>query len=118
MGVEVIPVRAALLVKALNAEGLDFYVSYMKPLYLQPLYQQQTGYGDKGCPFSCPFYRGKVNYERGICPRAEDLENMVISTEIVRPPQTFADMEEIARGLLKVLAAQDDLQKYATAEGT
>ncbi len=114
---EVIPIRAALLVKALNAEGLDFYVSYMKPLYLQPLYQRQIGYGDKGCPFSCPFYRGKVNYEHGICPRAEDLENMVISTEIVRPPQTFADMEEIARGLEKVLAAQNNLQKYAVAEG-
>ncbi len=114
---EVIPIDAPLFVKALNAEGLDFYVSYMKPLYLQPLYQRRIGYGDKGCPFSCPFYRGEVSYERGICPQAEELEKMVISTEIVRPPQTFADMEEIARGVEKVLAEKDQLLKYAATEG-
>lgn len=112
-----IKIKAPLFVKALNAEGMDFYVSYMKPLYLQPLYQNQIGYGDKGCPFKCPFYQGQINYQRGICPNAEMLENIVISTEIVRPPQTTKEMSEIAAAIKKVIDNKDELrqEKFAKA---
>lgn len=114
--VDRIGVKAPLFVKALNAEGMDFYVSYMKPLYLQPLYQNQIGYGDKGCPFKCPFYQGQINYQRGICPNVEMLENIVISTEIVRPPQTTKEMNEIAAAIKKVIDNKDELQeKFAKA---
>jgi len=106
---EKISIKAPLFVKALNAEGMDFYVSYMKPLYLQPLYQKLIGYGDKGCPFKCPFYNGKVNYKKGICPKAETLDEIVISTEIVRPPQTFKDMDEIVEAIRKVMENSDRL---------
>ena len=110
---DIIPIKAPLFVKALNAEGMDFYVSYMKPLYLQPLYQNLIGYGDKGCPFTCPFYEGRVDYSRGICPNAEKLEDIVISTEIVRPPQTRDDMDEIEEAVKKVLHNMDELKKHA-----
>ena len=106
-----INIRAPLFVKALNAEGMDFYVSYMKPLYLQPLYQKQIGYGDKGCPFKCPFYEGSVDYSKGICPNAELLEDIIISTEVVRPPQTAKDMDEIATAIKKVIDNEDELSK-------
>ncbi len=109
---ERIGIKAPVFVKALNAEGMDFYVSYMKPLYLQPLYQNLTGYGDKGCPFKCPFYEGIVEYRKGICPNAETLEDLVISSEIVRPPQTFRDMDEIAEAIKKVLESREELAKY------
>jgi len=108
---EKINIKAPLFVKALNAEGLDFYVSYMKPLYLQPLYQEQIGYGDKGCPFKCPLYKGKADYSKGICPNAEMLEDIVISTEIVRPPQTKQDMDEIALAVEKVIDNKTQLHK-------
>lgn len=110
---EKIPVKAPLFVKALNAEGMDFYVGYMKPLYLQPLYQSLTGYGDKGCPFKCQFYGGHVNYSKGLCPKAERMEDVVISTEIVRPPQTSEDMDEIVAAIGKVLASKEDLRDHA-----
>ncbi|MDD5657775.1 MAG: DegT/DnrJ/EryC1/StrS family aminotransferase, partial [Elusimicrobia bacterium] len=96
-------VPARVVVRALNAEGLEFYVSYMRPLYLQPIFQRLTAYGEKGCPFKCPHYQGQVDYAAGCCPNAEKLEDFVISTEIVRPPQTKADMDEIHDGLRKVL---------------
>ena len=112
-----IPLKAPLFVKALNAEGMDFYVSYMKPLYLQPLYQEQIGYGNKGCPFRCPLYTGTVNYQRGICPNAEHLEDILISTEIIRPPQTFADMDEIVLAVEKVINGKEELLKKAAEEG-
>lgn len=104
-----IGIKAPLFVKALNAEGMQFYVSYMKPLYLQPLYQNQICYGDKGCPFKCPFYEGKVNYSKGICPNTELLEDILISTEVVRPPQTFKDMDEIVLAIKKVIDNKDEL---------
>ncbi|MBP7506965.1 MAG: DegT/DnrJ/EryC1/StrS family aminotransferase [Prolixibacteraceae bacterium] len=107
-----IGIKAPLFVKALNAEGMDFYVSYMKPLYLQPIYQEQIGFGKQGCPFKCPLYKGVVDYKRGICPNAEKLEDIVISTEMVRPPQTFEDMDEIADAIKKVIKNRDELIKY------
>jgi len=111
-----IPVKAHLFVKALNAEGMNFYVSYMKPLYLQPIYQELVGYGDKGCPFKCPFYKGVVDYRKGICPNAELLEDVVISTESARPPQTFADMDEIVLAIEKVINNRDVLLSKSSNE--
>jgi len=99
----IIPLSAGQFVDALNAEGMDFYVSYMKPLYLQPIFQQLIAFGERGCPFRCPWYKGRLNYERGICPEAENLEERIISTEIVRPPQTERDMEEIYQAIKKVI---------------
>lgn len=113
LDIDKIGVKAPLFVKALNKEGMDFYVSYMKPLYLQPLYQNQIGYGDRGCPFKCSFYEGQVNYQKGICPNSELLEDIVISTEIVRPPQTFEDMDEIEMAIKKVM---DNLQQLKKLE--
>lgn len=104
-------IDAKLLVRALNAEGMDFYVSYMKPLYLQPLYQSKLAFGDKHCPFDCPLYKGKVDYSAGICPNVEKLEKIIVSTEIVRPPQTIKDMQEIALAIRKVLSNRKELQK-------
>lgn len=106
-------VKAPQVVKALNAEGMDFYVSYMKPLYRQPLYRQQVLFGEQGCPFACPLYKGKVNYAEGICPVAENLENVLISTEIVRPKQTLGDMDEIAAALKKVLDNREQVKSIA-----
>ncbi|MFA5255954.1 MAG: DegT/DnrJ/EryC1/StrS family aminotransferase [Candidatus Omnitrophota bacterium] len=105
-------VKAPLIVKALNAEGMDFYVSYMKPLYLQPIYQNLIAYGDKGCPFKCPWYKGRTNYSKGICPNAEKLEDIIISTEIIRPPQDLNDMDEIYEALDKVFSNLGALREY------
>lgn len=109
-----IKIKAPLFVKALNAEGMDFYVSYMKPLYLQPLYQNQIGYGDKGCPFKCPLYKGEISYQRGICPNAEMLEDIIISTEIIRPPQTTEDMDEIVMAIEKIIDCKNELLSIQT----
>jgi hypothetical protein len=95
-------------VQILNAEGMEFYPGY-EPLYLQPLYQQRIAFGERGCPFTCGEYQGEVSYERGICPRAERLQAEVISTEVVRPPLTFRDMDEIVEAFAKVLAHPAEL---------
>ena len=107
-----VPIPAGEVVRALNAEGLEFYVSYMKPLYLQPLFQKRIAFGPHGAPFTRAGEDACGAYGRGLCPRAETLEDFLISTEIVRPPQTTADMDEIADGLLKVLEHADALMAH------
>lgn len=111
----VLPLSASDVVRALHAEGLEFSVGYMEPLYLQPLFQHQIVFGGRGCPTKCPWYEGTASYAEGLCPTAERLGEVMISTEIVRPPQTCADMEEIRGGFLKLLEHQDELAPHAAA---
>jgi len=98
--------------KALNAEGMDFYKAYL-PLYLFPIYQKKIVYGDKGCPFSCQYYGRKIEYREGLCSNAEKLREEVISTEVVRPPLTYEDMNEIYEAFEKVLESVDKLKAKA-----
>ena len=63
------------LVEALLAEGIPMTVGRGQPLYLQPMYQKLVGYGEKGCPFKCPWYAGEVDYSQGLCPTVEKLFN-------------------------------------------
>ena len=58
---EIISVSAPTIVKALNAEGMDFYAGYL-PINQYPIYQQQIGFGNQGCPFKCPWYKGCPDY--------------------------------------------------------
>jgi dTDP-4-amino-4,6-dideoxygalactose transaminase len=80
---------------------------YVRPLYLQPMYQQQIAIGASGCPFRCPHYEGTVDYRKGLCPVTERIEEReMIATEFMRPPATLADMEDVARAFEKVYEAR------------
>jgi len=87
-------------VMAVNSEGAAFFQGYVRPLYLQPLYQKRIFY-KKGYPFSAPENSEcYMNYNQGICPIAEELHfSQMLINEHVRPPQ---DMEDITM-LLKIL---------------
>ena len=91
------------LVEAINAEGIRFYEGYVKPLYLQPLYQRKLAF-KHGYPFSAPQNSGaKTNYHPGACPNAEALYyHQMMINEHVRPPQTRDDIEDIAKAVDKV----------------
>ena len=83
---------------------------YCKPLYLQPMYQQQIAIGSAGCPFRCPHYKGTVNYKKGICPVTEQLyERLLIETEFMRPPATLKDMKDVVRAFEKVYEHRREL---------
>jgi len=100
-----------------TAEGQDWplvYPGYMKPLYLQPMYQRQIAYGASGCPFKCPMYEGKTNYASGLCPVTERVEaHTLIGTEFMRPPATTDDMNDVANAFEKVYEHRSELQQHA-----
>jgi len=91
-------------------EGVDVSMGYVQPLYLQPLYQKMIGYGDKGCPFRCPFYDGKISYEKGICPITEHLhEKELICLGQVYSTLSKKDLDDVVGAFEKVYEARQEL---------
>lgn len=89
--------------RALNAEGINFYQGYVRPLYLQPVYQNKSLF-KFGYPFSARENEDcNQNYEQGICPVAEKFhfEEMLIN-EHIRPPNTMDDVRQIFLAIDKV----------------
>ncbi len=95
---------------ALAAEGVPVGEGYVKPLYLQPVYQRKELYGKVGCPFSCPFYEGKSDYGKGLCPVAErSHESEVLVADVVHGGYTERDQDDVARAFEKVFTQLDRL---------
>jgi len=94
-----------------EAEGVPISCGYVKPLYLQPMYQQQMAFGDKGYPFRSPMYKGKINYAKGICPVAEALyEKELFLVGLVYASMTKKDLDDIAKAFEKVYEARETLR--------
>jgi perosamine synthetase len=101
---DVVGIPREVFVNALQAEGIPVGQGYIKPLYLQPMYQQRTAYGRLGAPWTCSHYKGKVSYETGICPVAERLhDHILLHGDFCHYPLTTADMNDIANAFQKVL---------------
>lgn len=95
-------------------EGVLISEGYAKPLYLQPLFQTMVGYGSVQCPFRCPHYDGEVDYSPGICPNAEDAHyDRVILHELMRPPMTHDDLDDVAAAFHKVAEHRHELSDQA-----
>lgn len=90
-------------VRAVTAEGIAIAQGYVRPLYLQPVYQQKQAF-KHGYPFTAPENQAiRTNYHAGACPAAEKLhfEQMLIN-EYIRPPHTLEDVLDVARAIDKV----------------
>lgn len=101
-------VKAELMpIELREREGVKIGCGYMKPLYLQPLFQQRIAYGNNGYPFS----QSNVSYEKGICPVCESLyEKEVISHELMRPGMSKEDLDDVFYAFLKVYENRDELK--------
>ena len=92
-----------LFCEALKAEGIPCSAGYVKPLYLNPLYQEKRAFAFK-------HYTGNAKYEKGICPVAELLyEKELINTMICRPPASINDMEDVIMSIHKIIENKNEL---------
>jgi len=108
---EVAGVSRDAFVKALVAEGIPFGAGYVRPIYLEPMYQRKVAYGKKGCPFTCSHYDGEVDYSKGICPVCERMhEKELMLTGVCRHPHTEKDLDDVIRAFEKVFANIDALK--------
>lgn len=79
---------------------------YVRPLYLQPIYQQRAAWA-----FNPAFYKGNVSYEKGICPVTEKMHFEVLFThEYMRPGMTHEDMMDVVNAMEKIFENVNELK--------
>jgi len=101
---ERIGISRDIFVKAIQAEGISLSQGYVKPIYLEPMYQKKIAYGSRGCPFRCPWFGGSVSYKAGLCPVAERLHfEQIMTTDICKYPNTEREVHEFVEAVKKIM---------------
>ncbi|CAK0764747.1 DegT/DnrJ/EryC1/StrS family aminotransferase [Gammaproteobacteria bacterium] len=113
----VVGLSRALFVRAVNAElpvPRDFEATalvagYVRPLYLNRLYQERRAFAHGHFPFdSVP----TVNYTPGLCPVAERMyEHELLLCPLVREPLIPADLDDFVQAVDRVLTHVPLIQK-------
>jgi dTDP-4-amino-4,6-dideoxygalactose transaminase len=100
------------LPEPIDFEDTALAAGYVKPLYLNPIYQRQIAIGKKGFPFT--MNKDVIyNYNKGLCPVAENLyENELILSPLLREPLSLKDVDDIVLAIKKVL---DNVQEITVA---
>jgi dTDP-4-amino-4,6-dideoxygalactose transaminase len=93
-----------------ETEGIQVGGGYVKPIYLQPMFQQKMAYGEHGCPWTCDKYSGSVSYSKGICPIVERMHyDVFIAHELIRPGMATSDLDDAANAFVKVWENRGEL---------
>lgn len=97
---------------ALQAEGVPVSNKYQN-LHLLPMYQQKIAYGSKGFPWSSEICRRDIDYRKGICPVAENLNDAsFLGLGICTYEYTDCDIALVATAFRKVWAHLDTLKSH------
>jgi len=95
------------LTEGMENDGKFLYSGYVEPIYLQPIYQNISKYQNS---FTDPRYKGKVNYNKGICPVCEKLHyKELFNHEYMRPPMTKDDLDDFVNAFEKVYENRNEL---------
>ena len=101
--------------KAVEAEGFNLRAGYLKPIYMEPLYQKKICFGLNGFPFSANKDPSKLKYSKGLCPTVEKLqESDLFITNIIYPPLNNSHMQLFIDAIIKVIRNRDELLNHAT----
>jgi len=95
---------------ALLAEGVAVSDRYQN-IHLLPMYQRKIAYGSRGFPWTSDICRRDVDYRRGICPVAEQLnDSSYLGFGMCAYDLTDADVDLIVAAFRKVWSNLDILQ--------
>jgi len=99
-------------VDAINAEGIPMVSGYVKPIYLEPMYQERIAFGKDGYPFTFPGYKGKVSYNEGICPVTEQMHfKELMFTNVCHAGIQDNDLEDVVNAFYKLYDNLDELKE-------
>jgi dTDP-4-amino-4,6-dideoxygalactose transaminase len=99
-------------IMALNAEGIPMVNGYVEPIYLEPCYQNRIAFGNDGFPFTYPGYKGKVNYQAGICPVTERMYyRELMYTNICRAGISTDDLNDTIAAFEKIFSHIREIEK-------
>lgn len=114
---EILGTKRSTFAKAMKAEGVSLTEGYVRPIYLEPMYQKKIAYGKKGMQFRKPIYDGDVSYSAGICPIAEKLwKEQLLVTDICKFPLGEKEVDEFLMAVEKIVHNIDSLRKYEARE--
>lgn len=89
-------------------EGVKLGSGYVKPLYLQPMFQKRLAYGSNGYPFS----ESEREYKMGMCPVTERMHYKELFThEFILPSMSKYDMDDVFNAFEKVWDNRKELNK-------
>jgi len=98
-------------VEAMTAEGFAIPKGYVKPIYLLPVFQQKKAFNHTHFPFESDYYKGTVNYKKGICPVVERVnEKEFTLTDVCQHPYTARHVDLFVQAVKKVVAHKAELQ--------
>ncbi len=75
LDIEELGVNRERIHEALQAEGVPIAKKYQN-IHLLPMYQKKIAYGSKGFPWNSEICKRDIDYGKGICPIAEDLNDV------------------------------------------
>ncbi len=79
---------------------------YVKPIYLEPLYQEQICLGEY------PFNLTNRDYKKESCPICEDMHyNRLITHEFMRPGMEQKDLDDVIGAFYKVVENLDEIRE-------
>jgi len=113
----VVGISRSVFQRALAVEGIPCSLGYPHPLYRNPLFQAGTAYGQDGCPFTCRPGVNPPDYRKLFLQVAEDLCNKrALWTNVVRPPATIDDMQDVVRAFEKIYEQRGNLRDVEVRE--
>lgn len=81
-------------------EGKLVNYGYVKPIYLQPSFQQRIAFGSKGYPFTLA---QNVSYDKGICPVVESMHFAKLFTiDLAHSFMSKQDLDDVIAAFTKV----------------
>ena len=108
---------AAELPKPRSWDTTPLAEGYVKPLYLNPVYQKKIAIGRKGFPFHCNV-GVQYCYPKGLCPVAEHLyENELLLSPLVREGLHQTDIQDFANAIEKVVDNMEQLRDATILPG-
>ena len=101
-----------LFVRAVRAEGVELRSGYIRPIYLEPLFQQQIVFSHSRHPFDLA--DRSPTYAPGVCPVAEAAYGQrLIFGKFCRWPLTPQHMDQVAAAFRKIVAHRRELAHAA-----
>lgn len=89
-------------VKSVRAEGVPIGLGTSSEGYREQAFQELVGYGRTGCPFRCPWYKGRADYTAVELPNAKRLGGEVFVLQ-VHPTIERRDLDDVIAAIEKVL---------------
>ncbi len=116
---EIVGMSGKVLADILNKDFQITQLIYPSGLYESKLFQDRTGYGEKKCPFTCPFFENEIDYSDPRCKNTDEISQLIIGLPNWHQ-LSYIELSLVAAKFLKVMEGvlQSDLSIEERIIGT